>query len=136
MSHAGFVISFDDNATQDLAKYFDFVDKLRYDIYTAVYFRGDKNNLESFHNKRKLQDIYGYIRALYIDQKKQIVVAEVVIEGKQLFATLVHAKTNIPLINIKQMTSIGQFGNAVIVDPKIKINCASYVTIVDQVNKR
>jgi hypothetical protein len=132
MSHAGFKISIDDNSQQELAKYFTFVDKLRNDIYTAVYFKDDKNLLQSFHSKRMAQDIVGYIRSLYVDQKKQIVVAEVVIEGKQLYATLAHAKTNIPLNNVKQMTSMGEFGNAITVDPKIPIQCTSYVTIVEK----
>ena len=103
---------------------------MRDDIFTALLFKKEKSALTSFALQRADKIIDGYITGLYINSKQRIVVAEVSIEGKNLYATLVHARNNTPLIDIKKYTNSGAYGSRVNVDPKIKIACTAYVKIV------
>jgi hypothetical protein len=101
----------------------DLVEKLRKDIYTAALFR--KPMMDSWYNARETKQIMGYVRSLYIDQKKGVVVAVITIEAIRYYITLVHSKTDIPLQSLKLMANAGKLGPEIKVE-RVDIPCKVY----------
>lgn len=128
ITFVGYVFDIKEHEINQLREYIhDFADKLRSVNYVAVLFRQSQNIMASWYSKRKSRtDMFGYINALFVDVKREVVVAETLIDGSPHYVTIVHSKTNIPLQNIKSMANRGDFGPRIQLKERIKIAANAY----------
>lgn len=124
----GFVFDIKENEVEQLREYIgEFADKLRAVNYVAVLYRQKQDQMSSWYSKRKTRtDMFGYIDALYVDAKREVVVAEILIDGSPHYVTIVHSKTNIPLQSIKMMANRGDFGSRIQLKERIRIAANAY----------
>lgn len=104
------------------------VDDLRWELYTAVMFHRSAQQLEmkSWYDKRSRKEnpkVIGYLKQLYISKK--YVVAEIVVDSRWEYITLV-STTKIPPIDIKRLTSSGELGKPIVLDPHVQLEFTPY----------
>ncbi len=100
---------------------------LRTTIQTCVHFKKPHEDMLRWVRHREGKITQGYIYALYIDRRHEVVVAEVRIgAGAPLYATLVHCRTETPYQDLKRMATLGQLGPRIPIDPVIPIAAVPY----------
>lgn len=127
MSHSGYKLNISDENIKILSNMIpNFSDKIRSNIYTAKYFKKNVLLMESWHNKKKNQEIICYVDGIFFDNSKGIAIASCNIEGENFYTTLIHNKQNTSLLQLKLNVNSGLYGKKIDVVPKMKIACGTY----------
>ena len=135
--HVGYKIKF--NFTDEETALFvkltglsaDKIEKIKQtEIYTSTFYFTDvsQDKMKSWFEQRKSKmNIVGFMKGLFVDNKKRKVVAFVTIDSLQLYLNMWN-ETGMAPANLKRSVNGGELGEQIEVDPKIKFSCTPSIT--------